>query len=422
MAFMRRHGGETAIVVANADGSHERKVAVRTGAEFFGGERPSWSADGKLIACPAGVIGSGVYYQNVVVIPAEGGKETQLGSGEWIQVRGAAWLADGQGLAVSAVGKMSLNSQIYYVSYPSGGLRRITSDLNSYNDVSATADAKALVTVQHQTAANLWVSPIDKPSEARQLTSGGARQDGDDGLSWTQEGKVVFSSSASGKPEIWIAGADGGSARQLTSGLGLVIDPQACPGGKALLFAAVRETGVHIWRMDTDGGNPRQLTSGTGERDPECSSDGKWVAYVTGNDYPRVWKVPMEGGSPVRMVDKPSTFPAISPDGKRIAYSNLENAVVIVPLEGAGEAQYAGIPASAGKFRWSADGTAILYVKDEAGVSNVWSQPVAGGAPKKLTDFKSDRIFQFDVSRDGKLLALSRGSATNDVVLIRETK
>jgi len=35
-----------------------------------------------------------------------------------------------------------------------------------------------------------------------------------------------------------------------------------------------------------------------------------------------------------------------------------------------------------------------------------------------LTDFKSDRIFSFAWSRDGKQLALARGTLTNDVILI----
>jgi len=35
-----------------------------------------------------------------------------------------------------------------------------------------------------------------------------------------------------------------------------------------------------------------------------------------------------------------------------------------------------------------------------------------------LTDFASERIFSFDFSRDGKQVALSRGTQTGDVVLI----
>ncbi len=69
---------------------------------------------------------------------------------------------------------------------------------------------------------------------------------------------------------------------------------------------------------------------------------------------------------------------------------------------------------------WTADGRAITYVLHRGGVSNIWSQPLDGGTPKQLTDFKTDRIFAYDWSRDGKHLLLARGTVSNDVVLISD--
>ena len=40
----------------------------------------------------------------------------------------------------------------------------------------------------------------------------------------------------------------------------------------------------------------------------------------------------------------------------------------------------------------------------------------------QLTNFKTGRIFNFDWSRDGKWLALARGSVTSDVVLISDLR
>jgi Tol biopolymer transport system component len=53
------------------------------------------------------------------------------------------------------------------------------------------------------------------------------------------------------------------------------------------------------------------------------------------------------------------------------------------------------------------------------GVSNIWIQPLDGGAPKQITHFKSDQIFWFEWSPDGKQLGVSRGAITSDVVMIR---
>jgi Tol biopolymer transport system component len=73
------------------------------------------------------------------------------------------------------------------------------------------------------------------------------------------------------------------------------------------------------------------------------------------------------------------------------------------------------------QYRWSADSKAILYLDDKEGVSNIWSQAVDGGAPRQLTKFTADQIFSFDWSRDGKMMACSRGVVTTDVVLIKDS-
>ncbi len=61
-------------------------------------------------------------------------------------------------------------------------------------------------------------------------------------------------------------------------------------------------------------------------------------------------------------------------------------------------------------------------MKTSGGVSNIWRRPLDGGEPKQVTSFTSDRITAFAVSRDGKRLALARGTTTSDVVLIKDLK
>ena len=46
--------------------------------------------------------------------------------------------------------------------------------------------------------------------------------------------------------------------------------------------------------------------------------------------------------------------------------------------------------------------------------------PESGAKPVQLTNFKTDQIFWFNVSREGKQLALSRGTQTSEVILIRD--
>ena len=50
---------------------------------------------------------------------------------------------------------------------------------------------------------------------------------------------------------------------------------------------------------------------------------------------------------------------------------------------------------------------------------NLWAQPIDGGPAKQLTNFKSDYINRYALSRDGKQIAVSRGSDTKNIVLIK---
>ena len=68
-----------------------------------------------------------------------------------------------------------------------------------------------------------------------------------------------------------------------------------------------------------DGGNPKQLTSENNGILPSISPDGRWVIFtgkVSGE--PRLWKVSIDGGEPVRLTDYNSSLGVVSPDGKSI--------------------------------------------------------------------------------------------------------
>ncbi len=117
-------------------------------------------------------------------------------------------------------------------------------------------------------------------------------------------------------------------------------------------------------------------------------------------------------------------LPAVAPDGRRIAFQYLGMGAAgvnigQVPLEGGELTKIAAAPFRlAPTLRWTPDGSAIAYIDNRGGAGQIWAQPADGGPPRKLTDFKSDYIFWFDFSPDGKQLAVARGLTTSDVVLI----
>jgi len=68
--------------------------------------------------------------------------------------------------------------------------------------------------------------------------------------------------------------------------------------------------------------------------------------------------------------------------------------------------------------RWSPDGMGITYVDRKNGVDDIWLQPLAG-APRRMTNFRSDHISSFAWSFDGKRLVLARSSEMQELLLMR---
>jgi len=418
--------GESYLMVANSDGSDVRILATRKVPSRFNG-RPAWSPDGGVIFCPGRNRDASGQDANVVKVRVADGTEDQFTSQRWQWVSGVAWLRDGGGLLVNA------NAQIWYLSYPEGEARKVTNDSNNYSAVSVSADSSVMVTTQTNSLSSIWVMASDGANRsAEEVTT----RTGNEGPVWTADGKIIYASNANGNWDLWVMDADGGNRKQLT----LNADRNWCPSvsadGQYVVFVSNRTGFIHVWRMDKDGSNLKQMTNGGGEVWPVCSPDGRWVMYVQLNQgKPTLWKIPLDGGTPVQLTDKFSGAPQISPDGKLVACIYFDEAstsarLALISSEGGKPVKLFDIQPTAvlpnslelGVIRWTTDGKAMTYVDTRKGVSNIWRQPLDGGKPVQLTDFKSDRIFSFDWSRDGKQLALGRGTLTNDVVLISNFK
>jgi Tol biopolymer transport system component len=340
-----------------------------------------------------------------------------------------AWLADGGGLIMLASDPAEgTQSQIWRISYPDGEARKLTNDVNNYHGVSFATNPNRLVTVQAAYSTNLWIAPYGKAGRAIKVTSGTNIEEGQLGLSWTPDGKIVYTSTASGNWDLWIVDADGRNKQQLTAGAGGNFFPSVSPDGRYVVFASDRAGVDDIWRIDINGANLKQLTRGHNAARPYCSPDGRWVVYANRSSGQVIlWKVSIDGGAPAQLTsnDKPAASPVISPDGKLLSYFGLnkQNQPVlnIIPFEGAASIKTIDIPSNVKvniNHVWTLDGRAVIYRQNIGDVSNLWMRPLDGSAPTQLTDFKSDGIPWFDLSRDGKQLAMSRSVPGGEVVLI----
>jgi serine/threonine protein kinase/Tol biopolymer transport system component len=429
-AFVRETSRvESGLFVTNTDGTQERMLGQRKSPNFFSPAGPSWSADGRLIACA-------VYdeqpdkqpsFMNVAGINVDDGTEKLLTNGKWAKVLQIAWLTDNSGFIMAATQK-GQGALLWYVSYPEGNLRRITNDPSNYpsdyNSVSLTADSGTLVASRFEQRTNLWSAPPGDPDQIKQITFGGNHRF--QRLAWTTDGKIVFPSDATGDRELWMMEGNGGSLKQLTADGRSNQFPSVSPDGRYIVYVSAGES-RQIWRMNVDGSGAVQLTHGGDQFGPQVSSDGRWVFYmsVTAGKV-TIWKVPIDGGEPQPFTKEVSTWPAVSPDGMKVACwfwsaPNSPPKIAVIPFAGGTPVKILEPLPGVAKdlpLRWTSSGEDLIYCVTRNETSNVWSQPLDGSPPKELTDFKSETIQGFDWSRDDRLL-LSRGFTAREIVLIR---
>ncbi|HEY3580799.1 MAG TPA: protein kinase [Pyrinomonadaceae bacterium] len=429
LAFVRKDQDATALMIVNSDGSGEpRTVATVKQPREFSASGPSWSPDGKRIACGMFNDTAGGY-ATVVEVPVAGGEPQPLGSQKWARVGRVIWLADGSGLIMTAQPESSsIGTQIWFLPYGSGEARRITNDLSGYGEVSLglTADAHAIATIQQASTSSIWTATANTPeTQAHEIV----KTNLPDTVAWTPDGKIVYASRTGENWDIWIANADGSNSKQLTTDAFLDREPSMCGDGRYIVFQSDRSGSRNIWRINADGTNPKQLTTGDyGDSYPVCSPDGRSVVFMSLRlGGWAVWMINIDGGAPQQITNRTSQFPSFAPDGKMITYyypddqANNQPKLGMISFKTGEVVKTIDLPRTAQPiaFAWLPDGKSVAYLDSSSGVLNIWSVPLEGGPPRQLTNFTSGFINSFAIAQDGKI-ATYRFSVSRDIVLIKD--
>jgi Tol biopolymer transport system component len=143
---------------------------------------------------------------------------------------------------------------------------------------------------------------------------------------------------------------------------------------------------------------------------PAISPDGKWIAYAT--FYGHIFKMPINGGTPIQVTYSNATeySPAWSPDGKRIAFGSDEGGsrkVWIVDADGANRRQLAKTRLNEmilGNVTWS-PGRRIIYHRP-GNVNLALLDPETGEEEPLFQKVHADYFFGPAYSPDGKKVAV----------------
>jgi Tol biopolymer transport system component len=301
--------------------------------------------------------------------------------------------------------------------------------LEKYTSAAASADGRRLVATVENPSAGLWSVPIlDRVAEERDVKPfqlptvraltprfGGASlfylsSSGAGGGLWRyQDGRAS---------EIW-KGADGP----------LLDPPGVSPDGHRAAMVLRRQGKLRLHVISADGAELQPLAETIDARGTACwSRDGKWL-LTGGNDAKGagLFKIPIDGGAPVRLVDGKALNPVWSPDGSLIVYANptvaLYAPLLAVRPDGT-KAELPAIQVRGGKgggerYRFLPDGKGLVYMQGQLASQDFWLLDLVTMQARPLTHLKGGAAMRtFDITPDGKQIVFDRLRENSNIVLI----
>jgi Tol biopolymer transport system component len=306
--------------------------------------------------------------------------------------------------------------------------RRVTAGLERYTSVAATADRRRLVAAVANPVANLWSVPIldvqagEGDVEQYSLPTDRALAPRFGGAA------LYYLSSIGGGDGLWRV--ENGRAAEIWRGAdGALLEPPGISADGQRVAVVVRRNGKqHLWALGADGSDPRALAEGIDIRGaPSWAPDGQWI--VTGGvdaAGPGLFKVPAGGGAAVRLAGT-AFNPVWSPTDDVIVYvgGNVGGNSPLHAVTADGDPvdlPLIQIRNGVAGVRFLPSGAGLVYMQGGFGAQDFWLLDLATKQSRRLTDvaqlIKSDTMFTFDVTPDGKQIVFDRLRQNSDIVLI----
>ena len=429
LVFIRedRLTGTTSLVIADKEGKGERTILQKTGQARLVGS-PAWSPDGKLIAFGSMDPDNS---NGIFLIEPSGTTPRRISDERWDNVYRITWMPDGSGLVMIATrageSYTTRRNQIYYVSYPSGTSRRLTSDGSWHQEWSlGVSNDEAILAIPFNRSSQIWsVGSNGAAASAMQISRGLA--DGRAGLAALADGRLGFVSRVGEEVGIWLMNGDGSGRRQVpTGGLPVVEEVRSDPKGHHLVFSGHRDGKSQLYRFEVEREKMTQLTSGEDQPvDSTVSPDGSSVIYhssVSGKVVGplKLYRVSVDSGKVEQFGDVSCETPHYSPAADKLSCIR-GGEIVILSAEGTQLKTLRILPYARINFgaKWTPDGKGLAYIRSEKGIGNLWVQPLDGGAARQLTDFTIGDMYNFAFSFDGTRLFVARGQQISDAILLR---
>jgi Tol biopolymer transport system component/predicted Ser/Thr protein kinase len=236
-------------------------------------------------------------------------------------------------------------------------------------------------------------------------------------VAWGTPGETVcLSRTLNDLTNIWVYNLLDHSLIQRTMGPGPDYSPMLDPGGKGMYFVNGKRSGaLSVYRMRTRESADLVTQNVT---QPALSDDGRRVAYIllSGNARQELWVSDVDGNNRTKLATE-STLETLawSHDGSRFSFSEIgssEAKVYTIRADGTGLRQIPWSGAFIGQAAWTPDNKALYlsgYEKEPAKVVT-WKANADGSAVEL---FDQSCGYLTDISPDGRFL-LTTGFSTEE--------
>ena len=365
----------SSLLVMPASGGRPRQLTYATGAAI----PVEWTPDGKSIVFRSTRESFARFFQQLFVVPADGGMPVDMGIG---QASFASFSPDGRKMAFNRHPgrwwwwkryKGSQNLDVWIYDLEEETYRRLTDYEGNDAWPMWVGERIYFVSDREDDVKNLYAYELGT-EQVRKVTDFKKR-----GITWpsmsADGSRIVFEREA----RLYVLDTETEEAREVVIyaptddrvNMTSYINPlkyltgfDISPTGKRIVFSARGE----IYTAPAKHGDVRNITNSSGSRDkgPSWSPDGKWVAYVsdrTGDD--EVYLVDQMGKEPEKRLTDTGHFKKgllWSPESDRMLYTTEANELWMLDVDG-------GDPFLVNRndhrdiatYHWSPDGRWIAY-------------------------------------------------------------
>ena len=411
--------------VADADGRNARRIHVA--APGVHSHHPAWSPDGRLVYFTQGLPPDEM---DVWRIASDGSGVAEQITHHRSRVAYPA-LLDERTLVYSATADDGTGPFLYLMDLEERVAHRVSTAVEHYLSVAAAAavagQPRRLVATVSNPAVQLWSVPIaDSVTSERGVsrvelpTARGAAP------RFAADSSLLYLASRGGADGLWRL-ANGRASELWKPAQGAVVGAAAVsPDGGRVCFPVRRQSRTTLHCTAADGSGARAVAESLDVRGAASwSPDGRWLTVAARDGAGvKVFKVPVDGGAPVRLVDSVSTNPVWSPDGAFILYSGTPRARSVPVKAVTPDGKPHTLPALSvdrvgDSYRFLPNGRGLVVKLGGFRRQDFWSFDLATGERRRLTALRpGESLSRFDVSPDGKRILFERVRENSDVVLI----